>query len=46
MQTFLPYPDYAESAAVLDLKRLGKQIIEACQIARVEPPDLPYVWPV
>jgi hypothetical protein len=25
MQTFLPYPDFAESARVLDRKRLGKQ---------------------
>lgn len=32
MQTFLPYPNFQESAAVLDNKRLGKQIIEARQI--------------
>ncbi len=25
MQTFLPYPDYRQSAAVLDSKRLGNQ---------------------
>lgn len=32
MQTFLPYPDFAESARVLDNKRLGKQRVEAYQI--------------
>lgn len=32
MQTFLPYPDYRESAAVLDNKRLGKQRVEAMQL--------------
>lgn len=32
MQTFLPYPDFAESAAVLDQKRLGKQRVENLQI--------------
>jgi MoxR-like ATPase len=34
MQTFLPYPDFAESAAVLDSRRLGKQRVEAMQIIR------------
>lgn len=34
MQTFLPYPDYSRSAEVLDLQRLGKQIMEAGQILR------------
>lgn len=34
MQTFLPYPDFAESAAVLDVKRLGKQRVEAIQVLR------------
>jgi len=29
MQTFLPYPDFARSAAVLDRQRLGKQRLEA-----------------
>ena len=29
MQTFLPYPDFAESAGCLDRQRLGKQRIEA-----------------
>lgn len=32
MQTFLPYPDFAKSAAALDTKRLGKQRVEAYQI--------------
>jgi hypothetical protein len=34
MQTFLPYPDFAESAACLDSRRLGKQRVEATQILR------------
>lgn len=32
MQTFLPYPDYAKSAACLDRQRLGKQRVEVLQI--------------
>ncbi|RKY28522.1 MAG: hypothetical protein DRP83_00545 [Planctomycetota bacterium] len=32
MQTFLPYPNYVDSAACLDNKRLGKQRVEAKQI--------------
>ena len=32
MQTFLPYPDFAQSAKVLDYRRLGKQRVEAMQI--------------
>ena len=32
MQTFLPYPNYRESAEALDYKRLGKQRVEAKQI--------------
>lgn len=32
MQTFLPYADFAESASVLDQKRLGKQRVETLQI--------------
>lgn len=32
MQTFLPYPDFARSAAALDYRRLGKQRVEAKQI--------------
>ena|SRR5579862_474624 len=32
MQTFLPYPDFEESAKCLDNKRLGKQRAEVLQI--------------
>ena len=32
MITFLPYPDFRESAKCLDYKRLGKQRLEARQI--------------
>ena len=32
MQTFLPYQDFAKTAACLDYRRLGKQRIEAKQI--------------
>lgn len=32
MQTFLPYADFAKSAATLDYRRLGKQRVEAWQI--------------
>ena len=34
MQTFLPYPDFARSAAVLDRQRLGKQRVEVLQILK------------
>ncbi|WP_370324200.1 MSMEG_6728 family protein [Euzebya sp.] len=34
MQTFVPLPDFAGSAAVLDDRRLGKQRVEALQILR------------
>ena len=34
MQTFLPYEDFAESAACLDRQRLGKQRVETLQILR------------
>ena len=34
MQTFLPYADFRRSAAVLDLRRLGKQRVEALQVLR------------
>jgi len=34
MQTFLPYPDFAQSARVLDRQRLGKQRVEALQIMK------------
>ena len=32
MQTFLPYPDFNDSLACLDYRRLGKQRVEAKQI--------------
>ena len=32
MQTFLPYKDFAQSAAVLDRQRLGKQRVETLQV--------------
>lgn len=35
MQTFLPYPDYAKSAMVLDTKRLNRQISEVMFIHKV-----------
>jgi hypothetical protein len=35
VQTFLPYPDFAESARVLDDRRLGKQRVETLQIMGV-----------
>jgi hypothetical protein len=35
MQTFLPFKDFALSAAVLDQKRLGKQRVETMQIMKV-----------
>lgn len=34
MQTFFPYPDPRESAAVLDDRRLGKQRVETFQVLR------------
>ncbi len=34
MQSFLPYPDFAATARVLDPRRLGKQRVEAIQILR------------
>ena len=34
MQTFLPYPSFTASAAVLDYRRLGKQRVECYQIHR------------
>ncbi|MDI1460368.1 MSMEG_6728 family protein [Catellatospora sp. KI3] len=34
MQTFLPYPDFAASAAALDPRRLGKQRVETIQVLR------------
>lgn len=32
MQTFLPYADFERSARVLDVRRLGKQRVEALQV--------------
>jgi len=34
VQTFLPFPSFAESARVLDRARLGKQRVEALQVLR------------
>lgn len=34
MQTFLPYPDFEQSAKVLDRQRLGKQRVENLQLLR------------
>jgi|ERR1700722_666609 len=35
MQTFLPYSNFEQTAAVLDRQRLGKQRVEALQILQV-----------
>lgn len=35
MQTFLPYPEFAASARVLDRQRLGKQRLEALHVLRL-----------
>jgi hypothetical protein len=43
MQTFLPYPDFEQSARALDVKRLGKQRVECIQVVRgLTRPD--YGW--
>jgi len=34
MQTFLPYPNFHDSARVLDNRRLGKQRVETLQILK------------
>jgi hypothetical protein len=34
VQTFLPYPDFAATAAALDRQRLGKQRVETLQIMK------------
>src|SRR6478735_7797091 len=34
MQTFLPYSAFADSARVLDMRRLGKQRVETIQVLR------------
>jgi hypothetical protein len=36
VQTFLPYPSFAASAAVLDDPRLGKQRVETFQLLRAQ----------
>lgn len=43
MQTFLPDPDFAATAQLLDSKRLGKQRVEAMQILRALTRH-PYGW--
>jgi hypothetical protein len=43
MQTFLPSPDFALSAKLLDYKRLGKQRVEAAQILKAIT-DSSYGW--
>ena len=43
MQTFLPYPDFAQSAKCLDNKRLGKQRVECLQILKALS-DPSYGW--
>ena len=35
MQTFLPYPNFTETAKCLDWRRLGKQRVEANQILNI-----------
>ena len=35
MQTFLPYPDFTQSAKVLDYRRLGKQRVETKQLLQI-----------
>jgi len=34
MQTFLPHPEFRQSALLLDRRRLGKQRVEALQVLR------------
>lgn len=35
MQTFLPYPNFADSVKILDYKRLGKQRVETFQVLNI-----------
>jgi hypothetical protein len=45
MQTFLPYPSFEETAAILDSRRLGKQRVEAFQIhSIITQPDYRGRW--
>jgi hypothetical protein len=41
MQTFLPYSDFTETANVLDMRRLGKQRVEALQLLKGQWPNHP-----
>ena len=41
MNTFLPYPSFSACAAVLDNKRLNKQIVEAYQMINGQWPNHP-----
>jgi len=41
MQTFLPYPDFKQSAQVLDYRRLGKQRVEVLTLLRGGWPNHP-----
>lgn len=43
MQTFMPYPDFTQTAKVLDYRRLGKQRVECFQILRALT-DPEYGW--
>lgn len=46
MQTFLPYPDFIQSAKVLDKKRCWKQVVEAKQIINILEKDEVHIdWP-
>jgi Pyrimidine dimer DNA glycosylase len=44
MQTFLPWPNAAASAACLDAKRLGKQVVEGYQIMKCLAGDASSSW--
>lgn len=44
MQTFLPYENFADSARVLDMRRLGKQRVEALQILQALSPSSESHW--
>ena len=44
MQTFLPYPDFAQSMRSLDYKRLGKQRVEAMQLLNCLPENSSSGW--
>lgn len=44
MQTFLPFPDFAQSASVLDRQRLGKQRVETLQLLSALSPTAQSGW--